>query len=79
MDGCGLSHLADKGGAIVTPDDYPPVALERLDDRSGWRWLSPRPVGAVDWILTVTLCVLALPVLLVFGPIVLVLRTIDRT
>ncbi len=45
-----------------------------MNDRSGWRWLSPRPVGFVDWCLTVCVCVLAVPVLLTFGPIVLALR-----
>ena len=52
----------------------PPIALGRLDDRRGWRWLSPRPVGWLDWTLTLCLCVLAVPVLITFGPIVLVLR-----
>lgn len=54
--------------------DYPPVALGRLDDESKHVWLSPRPVGCLDWIETVCLCVLALPVLVTFGPVVLVLR-----
>ena len=60
-------------------DDYPPVALGRLDDRSRWRWLNPRPAGVLDWTLTLCLCVLAVPVLIVFGPIVLLARIIDRT
>ncbi len=56
--------------------DYPPVALGRLDDESKHVWLSPRPVGWLDWILTLGLCVLAVPVLVTFGPIVLVLRAV---
>ena len=60
----------------MTDNDYPPVALGRLDDRSGWRWLSPRPVGAVDWTLTLCVCVLAIPVLLTFGTFTLALRAI---
>lgn len=56
----------------------PPVALGRLDDRTGWHWLSPRPVGFVDWTLTLGLCVLAVPVLLTFGPIVLALRAFAK-
>ncbi len=62
----------------MTDNDYPPVALERLDDRSGWRRLSPRPVGAVDWTLTVCVLVLAIPVLVVFGPLVWIIRAYDR-
>lgn len=48
--------------------DYPPVALGRLDDESGWYWLNPRPVGALDWVLTLTLVALGIvPVLLIMG------------
>ncbi len=54
--------------------DYPPVALGRLDDRSGWHWLSPRPVGVADWTLCACMVVLALPVLAVFGPAVWIIR-----
>ncbi len=39
-------------------------------------WISPRPVGAVDWTMTVCLIVLAIPVLLTFGPFTLALRVI---
>lgn len=39
-------------------------------------WLSPRPVGVVDWTLTLCVCVLAVPVLLTFGLIVLALRAL---
>ena len=60
----------------MTGTDYPPVALGRLDDRSGWRWLSPRPVGVADWLLTLCIVVLAVPVLLIFGPITLALRAV---
>jgi hypothetical protein len=55
-------------------NDHPPVALGRLDDESRHVWLSPRPVGVLDWIETVCLVVLALPVLVTFGPVVLALR-----
>ncbi len=41
-------------------------------------WLSPHPVGVVDWTLTVCLSVLAIPVLVVFGPIVLIVRACDH-
>lgn len=48
--------------------DYPPVALGRLDDESGWRWLSPRPQGVLDWVLTLTIVALGVvPVLAVMG------------
>lgn len=36
--------------------------------------IDPMPVGFIDWTLTLCVCVLALPVLIVFGPIVAVLR-----
>ena len=62
----------------MTDNDHPPVALGRLDDRSGWRWLSPRPVGAVDWTLCACMIVLALPVVVVFGPLVWIIRACDR-
>ncbi len=39
-------------------------------------WLNPIPVGWLDWTLTLSVCVLAIPVLIVFGPIVLALRAI---
>ena len=58
--------------------DYPPVALGRLDDRPGWRWLSPRPVGVADWTLTLCMLVLAIPVVIVFGPLVWIIRACDR-
>ena len=37
-------------------------------------WISPRPVGVADWALCACMAVLAVPVLLTFGPIVLALR-----
>ena len=58
--------------------DHPPVALGRLDDRPGWCWLSPRPVGAVDWTLCVCMIVLSLPVVAVFGPLVWIIRACNR-
>ena len=39
-------------------------------------WISPRPVGVFDWLLTLGLCVLALPVLLTFGMFTLALRAV---
>ncbi len=41
-------------------------------------WLSPRPVGAVDWALTLCVLVLAVPVVVVFGPLVWIIRAYDR-
>ncbi len=41
-------------------------------------WLSPRPVGVVDWTLTACMIVLAIPVVVVFGPIVLIVRAFDH-
>lgn len=37
-------------------------------------FINYRPQGFADWALTLCLCVLAVPVLLTFGPIVLALR-----
>ncbi len=48
-------------------DGYPPVA-----------WLSPQPVGVVDWALTLCVVVLAVPVVVVFGPVVWFIRACDR-
>ena len=39
-------------------------------------WLSPRPVGVTDWVLTLSLCVLAVPMLLTFGLFTLALRAV---
>ncbi len=39
-------------------------------------WISPRPVGVTDWVLTLALCVLAVPVLLTFGLFALALRAV---
>ncbi len=64
--------------------DYPPVALGRLDDRSGWRWLDEsddvfKPDGVLDTLLTMVLCAVAfVPFLLVYVPITWALRTILR-
>ena len=58
--------------------DYPPVALNRLDDRTGWRWLSPRPVGAVDWVLTSCVVALGIVPVLVLMPVCWALRAITR-
>ena len=56
--------------------NHPPLALGRLDDTSRHVWLSHRPVGWVDWTLTMCVVVLAVPVLLTFGPVVLALRAL---
>ena len=65
-------------------DDYPPVALGRLDDKSRWRWLDEsddvfKPDGVLDTLLTFALCAVAcIPFLLVYVPITWALRTILR-
>ena len=41
-------------------------------------WISPRPVGVVDWMLCGCMIVLAIPVVAVFGPIVWIVRAYDR-
>ena len=40
--------------------------------------IDPKPQGVADWTLTVCMIVLALPVVVVFGPIVLIVRACDR-
>ncbi len=40
--------------------------------------IDPKPQGVADWTLTVCMIVLALPVVVVFGPIVLIVRAFDR-
>ncbi len=40
--------------------------------------IDPKPQGVADWTLTVCMLVLAIPVVAVFGPIVLVVRAFDR-
>ena len=40
--------------------------------------IDPRPVGVVDWTLTVCMIVLAVPVVVVFGPLVWIIRAYDR-
>ena len=59
--------------------DYPPVALGRLDDESRWHWLDGKPSGCFDWALTLLLAAVAcIPFLLVYVPITWALRTILR-
>ena len=58
--------------------DYPPVALGRLDDRSGWCWLNYKPVGAFDWLLTVIVVAVGIVPVLVLLPVCWVLRAITR-
>ncbi len=48
------------------------------EDTSKHVWLSPRPVGVFDWLLTLCLCVLAVPVLLTFGVFTLALRAVCK-
>jgi len=57
--------------------DYPPVALGRLDDESRWHWLDESD-GWLDWTLTACVVVLAIPVVVAFGPVVWIIRTYDR-
>ncbi len=40
--------------------------------------IDPKPQGVADWTLTVCMFVLAVPVVVVFGPIVLIVRAYDR-
>ena len=40
--------------------------------------IDPKPQGFVDWALCVCMVVLAIPVVVVFGPIVLIVRAYDR-
>ncbi len=40
--------------------------------------IDPKPQGVTDWTLTVCMIVLAVPVVIVFGPIVLIIRAYDR-
>ncbi len=59
--------------------DYPPVALGRLDDKSRWHWLDDKPDGWLDWTLTVALvAVCCVPMLLVVCPACWAIRTIAR-
>lgn len=57
---------------------YPPVALGRLDDQSGWRWLSPRPVGVIDWVLTAAVVALGIVPVLLLLPVCWVIRRLGR-
>ncbi len=60
--------------------DYPPVALGRLDDRSRWHWLgADRPDGWLDWTFTAFIVAIAcVPMLLVYCPICWAIRAITR-
>ena len=40
--------------------------------------IDPKPQGFTDWTLTVCMIVLAIPVVIVFGPIVLIVRAYDH-
>ena len=40
--------------------------------------IDPRPQGVVDWTMCIAVFVLAIPVVVVFGPIVLIVRAFDR-
>ena len=40
--------------------------------------IDPKPQGVADWTLTLCMLVLAIPVVIVFGPIVLIVRAFGR-
>ena len=42
------------------------------------RWIDPEPLAVADWTLCVCMVVLALPVVVVFGPLIWIIRTCDR-
>ena len=42
------------------------------------RWIDPEPRGIADWTLCACMVVLAVPVVVAFGPIVLIVRAYDR-
>ena len=42
------------------------------------RWIEPQPRGIADWTLCVCMVFLALPVVVVFGPLVWIIRACDR-
>ena len=64
--------------------DYPPVALGRLDDKSRWHWLDEsdgvfKPDGALDMALTFALCAVAcVPFLLIYCSLCWALRGLTR-
>ncbi len=61
-------------------NDYPPVALGRLNDRSRWHWLgTDKPDGWLDWTITALIAAVAcVPMLLVYCPLCWVVRAITR-
>ena len=60
-------------------NDYPPVALGRLDDRSRWHWINYKPDGWLDWTLTAAVVALAcVPFLLLYCPLWWALRRIVK-
>ncbi len=40
--------------------------------------IDPKPKGVADWTLTACMIVLAIPVVVVFGPLVWIIRACDR-
>ncbi len=40
--------------------------------------IDPKPQGVADWTLTACMVVLAIHVVVVFGPIILIVRALDR-
>ena len=40
--------------------------------------IDPKPQGVADWTLTLCVLVLAIPVVVVFGPVVWIIRAYDR-
>ena len=65
---------------MTNHNDYPPVALGRLDDRTRWHWIgTDKPDGWFDWTLTAAVVALAcVPFLLLYCPLCWVLRRIVK-
>ncbi len=40
--------------------------------------IDPKPIGVTDWTLCICMVVLAIPVVVAFGPIVWIIRAYDR-
>ncbi len=40
--------------------------------------IEPKPQGVMDWTIAVVMLALAVPVVLTFGPVVLLVRAMDR-
>ncbi len=57
---------------MATLPDPPP----NRNDNSGW--IAPAPCGIADWTLTLCMIVLAIPVVVVFGSLVWIIRACDH-